>query len=107
QASVRTRPTPFPRGRRRAAPTVSATGRGTAAEAFGPRIRPMTGRPVEVPQPAENCIGLVVESWTATQGVVHFGVAHNNFSTWVTTNGDHLILTLRSVHFHGVATFGP
>jgi hypothetical protein len=52
-----------------------------------------------------NCIGLVVQSWTATQVVFTFGIAYGSFDHWTVDPGDHFVIDLKKFYWGGVASY--
>jgi hypothetical protein len=51
-----------------------------------------------------NCIGIIVDSWTSTKVVLHFGNAYGGFDHWYLSNGDGYAISVKTAIFGGVAS---
>ncbi len=52
-----------------------------------------------------TCIGIVAESWSATQAVLHFGVSYGTFGSWDADSGDNYVLGLDGYFWGGVVSY--
>jgi hypothetical protein len=54
---------------------------------------------------AANCIGIVIDSWTVTQVVFHFGVAYDSFDSWFAASGDNYVIDVKGWYWGGVVSY--
>jgi hypothetical protein len=52
-----------------------------------------------------NCIGLVVDSWSSTQAVFHFGIAYGSFDHWTADSGDNFVIALGGYYWGGLVGY--
>jgi hypothetical protein len=55
--------------------------------------------------PNQNCIGVIVVSWTSTQVVLQFGSAYGSFAHWTADPGDNFVLKLKKFYFGGIVSY--
>lgn len=51
-----------------------------------------------------TCIGIIVESWSATQVVLQFGNAYGTFAHWYLSNGDGYAISVKNGIFGGTVS---
>src|SRR4051794_4872728 len=52
-----------------------------------------------------NCIGIVVQSWSATQVVFQFGNAYASFDHWTADPGDNFVISLKAAFWGGLVSY--
>jgi hypothetical protein len=51
-----------------------------------------------------TCIGIIVDSWSSTKVVLHFGNAYGGFDHWYLSNGDGFAISVKTAIFGGAVS---